>query len=158
MSCMFCVLPSEYMVYSKDSHAYEISDFILDCFDESATFRLILKPHISQHGVFPSLSCVFLSLPSHSLFFCPSFIYNRTWQGIISCIMKSSRPVIYTVTVYYSLLSLKTLNVNEATLCSAEVWVVAVSGSETLLGHNADSYCCCPPRYVMKKQLDICSK
>lgn len=114
--------------------------FILYCFSKLW--------NISRHCsvciwccLFLSFSSIFLSLPSHCLF-CPSYIYNRTWQRIISCIMKSSRPVIYTVAVYYSLLSLKTLNVNEAILCSVKVWVVGVSGSEMLSGHNADSYCC----------------
>ena len=98
----------------------------------SGLFGLILQ-HFSTHfsvcvwcRLHLLLSSVCLSLPSHS-FFLPSFIYNRTWQGIISCIMKSSRPVIHTVTLHYGLLSLKTLNVNEATLWSVKVWVVVVT-------------------------------
>lgn len=38
--------------------------------------------------------------------FCSSFIYNWTWQKIINCIMKSSRPVMYTISVYYRCLAL----------------------------------------------------
>lgn len=91
-----------------------------------------------------SLSCVFLSLPSHSLFFCPLFIYNRTWQGIISCIMNSDTPVIYTVTVYYNLLSLKTLNVNYVLLKSCGGRKVVQKHRQSLL---------LPSRHVMLSSL-----
>lgn len=97
----------------------------------------------SSRTLFLCLSFVSSRLCPPTLFLCPSFIFNRTWQGIISCIMKSSRPVIYTVTVYYSLLSLKTLTVNEAILWSFKVRVEGISISEMLLDWNTDSNCCC---------------